>query len=426
MRRTAIVLIPVALLLWLAGSLLLDQRHARLNASLIHAVNNRDALGVDRLLAQGADPNTRDWKTYYPGGEMPLRLPWYEKYLAKIMHRQPRETYPYSYVGPTVLMIAAHHGDTTIVRSLLNDGADMTKLGGEIHSDYANRLLSFPLKEAIGCKDHFTALLLIDRGSSKTNNLRDEFGWTPLMLTSNLELVNALIDHGADVNAADSEGSTALCHAALLGDSALACLLLNRGATINGHKGVQTALKYGRPLTYAVVGSNSNLVHLFLARGADVNGHGTDVTGHGADGQTALIAACIYRKMNNAKLLLARGEDVNSHDLNGDTALLATSNMTYDNSLQSIMNDIWFLNLLLSHGAEVNTQNNAGQTALMRVSYDRPWMRDLNFKGEMTRTQWKAERRAMQKLLIQHGANTLLKDKRGKTAADYENEVQPD
>ena len=53
----------------------------------------------------------------------------------------------------------------------------------------------------------------------------------PLHLTRNVEIAEYLIAHGADVNAIDAEGLTALQHAQRSGNQAMADLLLSHGAT---------------------------------------------------------------------------------------------------------------------------------------------------------------------------------------------------
>lgn len=108
----------------------------------------------------------------------------------------------------------------------------------------------------------------------------DTFGRTPLMWASyvnflepktteatdakRLEAVARLLNAGADVNAADKDGWTALMWAAWSGMPKTAELLMTRGATLNAVD------KHGQSaLMMAAMRGNAPLVLLLVARGAD-------------------------------------------------------------------------------------------------------------------------------------------------------------
>jgi len=133
-------------------------------------------------------------------------------------------------------------------------------------------------------------------------NARDKDGKTPLMwaVSSNgsEELVEALIDHGSDVNIQDFLGGTALFYAASRGLSDQVRLLLENGAhteianidgvtplhaaSVGGFtEAVELLIQYGafvnagddeedRPLHYAVRESHQEIVKLLLEAGADM------------------------------------------------------------------------------------------------------------------------------------------------------------
>ncbi len=96
---------------------------------------------------------------------------------------------------------------------------------------------------------------------------RDPGGVTPLhraALHGHLEIAKALIEAGADVNAADRRGHTQLHTAVKAGHKDIAQLLLDKGAKINAQNIVgRTALHF------AVWRGYNELVELLLARGAD-------------------------------------------------------------------------------------------------------------------------------------------------------------
>jgi hypothetical protein len=89
---------------------------------------------------------------------------------------------------------------------------------------------------------------------------------TPLLAAvraGSREIVELLLDHGADPDRDTARWSTPLALAARQGDRAIVELLLARGA------GVNTGLRHASPLEYAAWYRHEQLVELLLARGAD-------------------------------------------------------------------------------------------------------------------------------------------------------------
>src|SRR5690606_23412026 len=112
-----------------------------------------------------------------------------------------------------------------------------------------------------------------------------------------------LIDEGADVSAAQGDGTTPLHWAVYRLDLELARLLLARGADPSA------ANRYGStPLAEAVKAASPELVALLLEAGAEVDAPN-------ADGQTTLMLAARTGSVEVAKRLLARGADVNAREL---------------------------------------------------------------------------------------------------------------
>jgi ankyrin repeat protein len=122
--------------------------------------------------------------------------------------------------------------------------------------------------------------------------------------------VAALLKGGADVNAAQADGMTALHWAAYHDDLATATLLVKAGAHANAGN------RYGvTPLSLACTNGSAGVVRLLLGAGADAN-----ATLRG--GETALMTAARTGKVGPVKLLLGAGAKVNARDRKGQTALM--------------------------------------------------------------------------------------------------------
>ncbi|HLJ92176.1 MAG TPA: ankyrin repeat domain-containing protein [Gemmataceae bacterium] len=157
-----------------------------------------------------------------------------------------------------------------------------------------------------------TARLLAHEPGLANTPLKDAL--PPLVLAARYDrpgVATALLDAGADVEATDSEGNTALAVAAEAGCSGVAQLLLARGVDINhaNDRGF-------RPLDQAAVGEDDGHVEilgLLLEAGADIH-YATN------GGSTPLSSACMSGRLENVTQLVQAGADVNEC-VNGKTAL---------------------------------------------------------------------------------------------------------
>lgn len=153
-------------------------------------------------------------------------------------------------------------------------------------------------------------------------------GWPP----ADRSLIQALLDGHANINATDSNGTTALMAAVVNGEQEAVRLLLEHGAdtrpkdkdstmTISQGGSTQTVPLTGRcALQYAFeMNENTEIMELLLDHGADV-----DVLD--GDGQTPLIAAAGEGKVETVRLLMAHGADLHMRDNSGRTALMQAKN----------------------------------------------------------------------------------------------------
>lgn len=144
-----------------------------------------------------------------------------------------------------------------------------------------------------------------------------------------------LIAEGADVNAAQGDGTTPLHWAAYQLDVELVERLVDRGARAN------TSNRYGAsPLGEAAKAANADLVALLLKAGADVDAPN-------ADGETVLMLAARTGSAEVAQLLIDAGADVNAREAWRDqTALMWAAEGAFAP----------VVDLLIAHGADVRAR----------------------------------------------------------------------
>lgn len=112
---------------------------------------------------------------------------------------------------------------------------------------------------------------------------------------NNIAEVRQLLDSGADVNE-NFRGETALVYASVQGNTAIAKLLLDRGASIDASMG------YGlTPLVYAVDHGHTDLAQLLIERGANVDGAVVKLQSLGDGGRAGL--ALLQRLTKNKQTI---------------------------------------------------------------------------------------------------------------------------
>jgi len=144
-----------------------------------------------------------------------------------------------------------------------------------------------------------------------------------------------LIQQGADVNAAQGDGTTPLHWAAYKLDADLVERLVKRGA----HAATQN--RFGAtPLGEAAKAANLDILRLLIKAGAAVDAAN-------ADGETALMLAARTGSVDVVSALIAAGANVNAREAWRDqTALMWAAEGAYADLVK----------LLIQHGADVHTR----------------------------------------------------------------------
>jgi ankyrin repeat protein len=148
------------------------------------------------------------------------------------------------------------------------------------------------------------------------------------------EAVRTLLKQGADVNAAQGDGTTPLHWAARRGDVELAQMLIYAGANVRA----TTRLGGWTPLLMASQLGHAKMIEALLNAGSDLK----TTTVHGA---TPLMLASAAGDPDAVRLLLAKGGDVHAvESVRGETALM----------FAAAYNRVEAMRLLIDAGSNVN------------------------------------------------------------------------
>jgi ankyrin repeat protein len=195
---------------------------ASLDEDWVRAVGKRDVAAIERLVKHGVDVNlsTADGKTALMLAAQQGRVDLIRALLdagATINLTNTR--------GGTALMYAAVVGDPATVKLLLLRGAT-------INTQSSNGWTALMIAAVKGYDE--LVRLLLARGADP--NLRDIYGWTPLMRAAyenRLTVVRALLASNATkVNVSNDNGATALHQAARRGHLQIVQLLIDHGADL--------------------------------------------------------------------------------------------------------------------------------------------------------------------------------------------------
>ena len=298
---------------------------------------------------------------------------------------------------------AAGTRHTDIVKTLLDAGADIETVG---HDGKRTALI-----EAAQALNLGTVRLLLQRGANV--NAQDANGYSALHaaadsrsaspdaaeLALRTDVAQALLDQGADTTLRMHSMRTWQPTPLLLAiDDRLvpvALLLIERGADVNASTASRGGdLRQLSPLMLAARNGLPDVVEALLAKGAAVDWR--NERGHTALTEMAL-GGDSHPSAGVAMALLAAGADSDAASNEQRTALMYAAGSRYQV-------DVEFVRLLLDHGAKLDAADHSGRTPLMFAAA--------------------AGQTAIARELMQRGANARATDAEGRTALAIATQAQ--
>ena len=269
------------------------------STALYSAVLEKHADVVQVLIDAGADIETRDDE-----GRSPLLVASLSGELTTVtkLVKAGADVRARDTEGDTCLIFAAYHGHTDIVRYVVGlPEVDLNHQGCSSHTS---------LQLAVHGKHADVVQVLIDAGADI--EAKDDEGRSPLLVASclgELTTVTKLVKAGADVHSTDAERNTCLILAACFGHTDTVRYLVSLPEVDVNHQGVN-----GTALHLAVHGKHSDVVQVLIDAGADIEKKS-------ADGRSPLLVASCLRDLTIVTRLVKAGADVRATDAERQTCL---------------------------------------------------------------------------------------------------------
>ncbi|MGA2854740.1 MAG: ankyrin repeat domain-containing protein, partial [Verrucomicrobiota bacterium] len=249
------------------------------------------------------------------------------------------------------------------IQTMIQNSPDLINASGADGNTPLNRAVFSGWLRAAG--------FLLDHGAA--------LDWSALLNAAsrgNKAMVEFLLERGADVNATDSNGATALHRAAASGFLSVAEVLIQHKANLEAHTSKQNEGQ--TPLHRAATQGHPAMVALLAAKGADVNARD-------AAGMTPIIRAALSGQVEVLDKLLKAGAKPDIEDDSGRTALIfaaGRANVDFvkallaakanpnagksgETPLFAAVRQPEMMKLLLSAGASPNVKTDNGGTPLL-------------------------------------------------------------
>ena len=313
--------------------------------------------------------------------------------------------------GYVLLLTALQNKHTDVVKLLLINGSKVNKNN--------SKPCNTPLHYAVRNGELEIVQMLLDRGANiNVQSLKSKTALHIAVEDNRMDIIDILLNHGANVKISDISDVTPL-HTAVKNDSVeIIKLLLSRGANVNATTCDRVGEDEGKgctPLHLAVEKANEEIIKLLLSSGANVNDKRND-------GIASLHIAIERGYFEVVKHLLDHGAHVNS------TYSSATQQDCTPLHLAAELDAKEIVKLLLSKGADVNAQGNEGITPLhiaTRAGYSNIVEHLLKYGANVHSTSQKGHiplflaienrHEKVVELLVEHGACVDVNDKNNKS-----------
>jgi hypothetical protein len=215
------------------------------------------------------------------------------------------------WIGAAVVVViaAAVFGIVAFKSRANSQPAEPTANGGPsaapVFRNVNNELLS-----AASSGDTAAAARLLGEGADV--DAKNNQGDTALLLAAKsgkIDTARLLIEKGANIEAKNNVGETALIAACTSGHAEIAQLLVEKGAATDARDDGGAT-----PLMYAGLGGNTAIIDLLLLKGANINAQDDK-------GETPLMYAASAGSLDAVKLMLHKNANPATKDHNGQTAL---------------------------------------------------------------------------------------------------------
>jgi uncharacterized protein len=401
------------------------------STALLWAAYWNDEKAVEALLATGANVNASNREGFTALSQACTNG---NPRMAEVLLKAGADANVFQAEGQTALMTAARAGNAEVVKALLEHGAEVNAkeswrgqtalmwATAENHPDVVEVLAEHGADvNVVSSVFDFSGM------KTKPGDVPMHFprgGFTALLFAARggfTECAKILLDHGADIKAADPDGTSALVLAIINGHFDTAVFLLDRKADPNATDSMGRAALFAAIDMRDLYGSNRpapkdnsktdpmDLIKMLLAAGANPNAKLSKMIPARAvldfpdmmmgEGATPFLRAAKSADIPLMQLLLEKGADPKAVTKAGVTALMVAAGMGHQNTIRGGEQPIEALQLCLEKGVDINAATDKTLNTALHAAAGRGTDDIVQF-------------------LADHGAKLDAKDSKGRTPRD--------